>query len=92
MVDNVNHVGGAGGQVPARKLKQTYQKPHAERGADAVEFSSDVMRVRGAENIRLDKVMRIRKEIAAGTYLTPEKLDKALDSALDDALGTQAQE
>ena len=38
-----------------------------------------------AENaeIRSDLVARVRQEIAAGTYETPEKLDAALDNFLD---------
>lgn len=33
--------------------------------------------------IRADLVARVKSEIAAGTYETPEKLDAALDSFLD---------
>ena len=33
-------------------------------------------------NIRHDLVARIRREIAAGTYETPEKLDAALERML----------
>ena len=34
--------------------------------------------------IRADLVARVRSEIAAGTYETPEKLDAALDHLLDE--------
>ena len=34
--------------------------------------------------IRADLVARVRNEIAAGTYETPEKLDAALDRLLDE--------
>jgi hypothetical protein len=34
--------------------------------------------------IRWELVQRIRKEIAAGTYETPEKLEKALERMLED--------
>lgn len=34
--------------------------------------------------IRADLVARVRGEIAAGTYETPEKLDAALDRLLDE--------
>jgi len=37
-----------------------------------------------AGGIRQDVVGRIRSEIAAGTYETPEKLDAALDRLLDE--------
>ncbi len=33
--------------------------------------------------VRADLVARVRNEIAAGTYETPEKLDAALDRILD---------
>lgn len=35
-------------------------------------------------DVRPDLVARVRNEIAAGTYETPEKLDAALESLLDD--------
>jgi hypothetical protein len=35
------------------------------------------------EPIRTDLVARVRAEIAAGTYDTPEKWDEALDRLLD---------
>jgi hypothetical protein len=31
----------------------------------------------------VEKIARIRREIAAGTYETPEKLDAAFDAMLD---------
>jgi hypothetical protein len=42
-------------------------------------------RVRRNEDaaIRIDLVQRIRREIAAGTYETPEKWEAALDRLLD---------
>jgi hypothetical protein len=53
---------------------------------DTVRLSSDVMRLRGVEGIRFEKVMAIRGQLAAGTYMTPEKLDVALDRAIDHML------
>ena len=38
-------------------------------------------------DIRADLVRRVRREIAAGTYETPEKLDAALDRLLEDLKG-----
>jgi len=42
--------------------------------------------IRAAEagGIRHDVVSRIRSEIAAGTYETPEKLDAALERLIDE--------
>ncbi len=36
-----------------------------------------------AEDVRLDLVERVRREIAEGTYETPEKWEAALDRLLD---------
>ncbi|MCX7934665.1 MAG: flagellar biosynthesis anti-sigma factor FlgM [Planctomycetota bacterium] len=86
MVEQVPQVsGGAGGALP----KKVRSSSRAEGGmpADAVELSSEVMRLRGIEGIRLEKVMKIRRAVLSGTYLTSEKLDIALDRAIDDALG-----
>lgn len=35
------------------------------------------------DTVRMDLVERVRREIAAGTYATPEKWDIALDRLLD---------
>ncbi len=86
MVEQVPNV-GPGGTAQSRKLNRNYKFDEAQRGADAVEISSDVMKLKGVQGVRMDKVMEVRKAIAEGTYLTPEKLDKALDKAIDDAVG-----
>ena len=86
MVDQVPNI-GAGASAHAGKLKHTYKMPEAKRGEDAVEISSDVMQLKGAQGVRMDKVMEVRRAIASGTYLTPEKLDKALDHAINEAVG-----
>jgi negative regulator of flagellin synthesis FlgM len=40
-------------------------------------------RARGAAEIRHDLVARVREEIAAGTYDTPEKMHAALERLLN---------
>ncbi len=40
----------------------------------------------GPQGIRTGLVDRVRREIAAGTYDSPEKLDIALDRMIDDLL------
>lgn len=40
----------------------------------------------GQETIRTDLVTRIRKEIALGTYDTPEKMDLAMERLFEKAL------
>ena len=47
-------------------------------GADAVPEAAEV---------RADLVARVRREIAAGTYDTPEKLEAALERLLEDLGG-----
>lgn len=86
MVENVNGIQGAGG-MQARKLNKVYSFGTVERGTDRVELSNDVMTVRGLDKARMEKIMEIRRQIADGTYVTPEKLHASLDRALDDALG-----
>lgn len=87
MVDHVNGVHGAGGMQPTRRMKTAYRMSETPAPADSVEITSDVMRLKGVEGVRLDRVMALRSEIATGSYFTADKLDKALDRALDDALG-----
>lgn len=83
MVDNIGAVNGMMGNSPARKIKQSYQFQQPAKIQDTVELTSDVMTVRGVDKVRMDKIMEIRQQINDGTYLTEEKLDKALDNALD---------
>ena len=90
MVDNINGINGAAGNAPVRKVRQAYQNfSQPAKVSDTVELSSDVMTVRGVDKVRLDRIMEIRQQLKDGTYLTPEKLDVALDRALSDALGSR---
>ncbi|MDR2390455.1 MAG: flagellar biosynthesis anti-sigma factor FlgM [Planctomycetota bacterium] len=83
MVDNVNAVGGAGMASPARKGgKAVYRVETAV--ADSVEISSNIMRLTGIEGVRMEKVIQVRQKIASGEYFTREKLEIALDRALDE--------
>lgn len=87
-MDTIGGVGGAAAGAPAPKIRQTYQFTGTPMQAkDSVELSNDVMTVRGTDKLRLDRIMEIRKQLKDGTYLTDEKLDTALDRALDDVLG-----
>jgi negative regulator of flagellin synthesis FlgM len=56
------------------------------RGSDTVEISGiqTFMTVLKANDVRADKVADVRAQIAAGTYVTDEKLDIAIDRLLDD--------
>lgn len=62
-------------------------QPPAARQADRVDISPAAeAAVRAVESgeIRQDLVNRIRAQIAAGTYETPEKLDVAVERLLDE--------
>ena len=88
MDNNISAINGMMGNTPARKARKLYefQQNSSLRGADSVQISNDVMTVRGAEQLRLDKIMEVRQQIKDGTYLTAEKLDQSLDKALDEVL------
>jgi len=83
VVDHIGGVGGAGGSIPARKLKNVYQTNQPAQGTDSVELSSGVRNVSSVEAARMEKLEAIRKAVADGTYLTDEKLGAALDKAID---------
>ena len=52
---------------------------HAATSANRVEGNAAV----AGEGIRFDRVAEIRRQIADGSYDTPEKMDAALDRFLD---------
>lgn len=83
MVENVNGLNGMGNMQSPRRMKSAYRMSDMPAASDSVEFTSDVMRLKGVEGIRMDRVMAIKSEIATGSYFTAEKLDIALDRALD---------
>lgn len=87
MVDNVNGINGMGGVQPPRRTKTTYRMSDVQAASDSVEFSSDVMRLQGVEGVRMDRVLAVRSQIAAGNYFNADKLDQALDRAIDDVFG-----
>lgn len=87
MVDHINGVNGMGGMQPTRRPKTAYRMSEIPAQTDSVEFTSDVMRLRGVEGVRMERVMAVKSQVASGNYFTAEKLDTALDRALDDVLG-----
>lgn len=86
MVDNVPNV-GMGGNAQPRKVRANFEMPKAKRAEDAVQISADAAKLKKTDGIRMEKVLEIKRAIKNGTYLTPEKLDRALDKAIDDAAG-----
>ena len=83
MLEHVNGINGMGGVHPVKRHKEAYRMSEPSIPADSVEISSEVMRLKGVEGVRMEKVMAIKSQIDAGSYFTPEKLDMALDAALD---------
>ena len=61
------------------------QQPVA-RSADKLELSgvSHLLKTLKNNDVRVDKVAQIKAQIEAGTYITDEKEDVAIDRLLDD--------
>lgn len=89
-ISGTTHVHGPHGiQAPhaLRRSPETQPALPTDTPVDRVEISPAAeAALQAAETgaIRQDLVNRIRAEIAAGTYETPEKLDAALDRLLDE--------
>jgi len=94
---NVNHISGPAS--PARldplspaterriRASQVAEPQVAARGADQVDLSEEARQLDHSQGtIRDDLVARIRAEIRAGTYDTPERLDRALEGLAQDIL------
>ena len=61
----------------------------AEPRGDRVELSEHARlldRLRQLPEVRTELIERFRQEIAAGTYLTPEKIDAAIERLLQDVV------
>lgn len=59
---------------------------------DRAEFSEEAQllgKLATLPDVRIDKVAEIRAQIEAGTYETQEKLDIAVQRAVDDLLGNE---
>ncbi len=68
--------------TPPVAPKATRRRPPARRkGEDLAEWSR---KAREMPEVRRDLVDRVRAEIDAGQYETPEKLDAAVDRLLED--------
>ena len=74
-----------------QKPAETASKPSAtpmdqldlSQGAGSVNRLGATAPVAGNGEIRIDRVAEIRRQIADGSYETPEKLDAALERMLD---------
>jgi len=71
----------------ARQDRSAGAQTRTERGEDRVEVSSLarlLQQLRDVPDVREDLVERVRAQVEAGTYLTPDKLDAALDEMIAD--------
>lgn len=82
-IHGAQSVGGPHGVKGPQRPQQTAESAPIQ---DELELSasSRTGATGNVSDIRTDKVDRIKAEIAAGTYETPEKLSVALDRLLDD--------
>ncbi len=72
---------------PSAATGSTKARDLAERPGDRVEVSEHARlldRLRQLPEVRTELIERFRQEIAAGTYLTPEKIDAAIERLLQD--------
>ena len=72
---------------PARQNRPVDGPAAAPRSADRAEFSKAAQllsKLAELPDVRQDLIDRVRAEIAAGAYETPEKLDEAIDRLRED--------
>ena len=73
----------AAGTTKTKTVYRFAEKAELEK-LDSVELSKEVMSLRGVDgDVRMDKVMQIRRELAEGRLFSTESFDRALDRALD---------
>ena len=82
-VDRLDAPGGVQDRAPAR----TVRNDPTERPSDRVDISERARFLNKLASLpptRRELIDRVQKQIAAGTYDTPDKLDQAMSSLLDD--------
>ncbi len=90
MVDNINNINSLGGANAPRRMHKAYGKqPKQVEKTDSLQVSSDVKRLSQIEGIRLERVMAVKKAMADGSYVTNDKLERAVDKAIDDNFGNE---
>ena len=65
-----------------RKSLKTAHRPAAQAPADRID--EWIEQARRLPRVRMDLIRRVRAEIEAGTYETPERIDAAIDRLLDE--------
>ena len=90
MVDAIGGIRPPGFEGPKESRDKRAPAPAPEtRGPDKVELSQAgrlLARVRAMPDIRESKVEEVRQQIVRGTYVTEDKLGKALDALVEDFL------
>jgi anti-sigma28 factor (negative regulator of flagellin synthesis) len=83
-ISSVPNIQGLTRTAPERNLSQVGNdalpiKDSVSFSAEALKLSDSIGADTGTSNIRFDLVNRIKSEIAAGTYDTPDKMDAAVE-------------
>jgi negative regulator of flagellin synthesis FlgM len=89
-ISGVRPSGGPFGIEPVGRAASKRAAAPASGAKDTVEISLAAQlasRAQGVETVRTDLVERVRKEIAAGTYDTPERLEATIDRLLPEIFG-----
>jgi len=68
----------------SRRVPLATRRPPAKPKLDPAPLAEWVRKIRELPDVRKDLVARVKAEIAAGTYETPEKLDAAIERLLED--------
>ena len=88
---NIGPIEAAGGMTPISRTRLEATKPSSgipnSIQVDRVEISQIarlMSEVSSLPEVRAEKIVQVRAEIEAGTYITPEKLDIAVERLLED--------
>lgn len=93
MISNINGVHAAGAPQPvepAGAIPSNINPVQPAEISDVLEISQVARlaeKVQQIPDIRVDLVERVKAEIAAGTYETPERLEVAVNRLMDELLG-----
>jgi negative regulator of flagellin synthesis FlgM len=88
-VNGVTPTGPAGAVEPVGKAIGVGQATQPQAVTDMVEISLAAKlaaKLQEIPDVRADLVAKVKAEIAAGTYETPERLEVAIDRLLNDIL------
>lgn len=88
---NINPIQPANGMIPVTGPRLEAVRPGGAIpngiGVDRVEISPIarmMSEISALPDIRAERVAQVKAEIQAGTYITPEKMDIAIDRLLED--------